>query len=190
VATKFFTNVWTEPKLIEKNGWYGLQFALSSAENDIRLKNISYLMTYYTRPDCPLIWASFELTNNSKMTLSLESHVCLFLQPIETIHFPWNNELFTGVKSNRAKNFSTVPPHNWAIVDWGKDNMKALISSTNPRFTLFGSYTNANNNSEVRSFGTFTLRPGETRRNDLMVVFSKELDVLKTFKQQQHVLRL
>jgi ribosomal protein S18 acetylase RimI-like enzyme len=187
---EFFNNMWSEPVLIEKNGWYGLQFALSSAENDFRLNNISYLMTYYTRPDCAMIWASLEMTNNSKMTNYMDSNINLYLQPIEFIHFPWNNELFTGVKTSQRKKVQTESPNNWVIADWGTNKLKALFISTNPGITISGYYANANNYTELQSSATFTLKPGATKRHDIALIFSNDLNVLKTFRQKQHVVRL
>jgi len=186
----FFKNLWTEPQLIEKNSWVGLQYSLASASNDIRLKNISYTMTYFTRPRSPLIWARFSFTNNSKMTTSIEAGLTLYLKPIEYIYHPWNNNFFIGKQSGQQRAVHTILPHNWVIVDWGKNRVKALFASANPQINVRGEYSNLNNYSELYGFGFFTLAPGETKKYEVMLVFSKELEELKTFQQSQQVVRL
>jgi len=186
----FFNNKWTEPKLISENSWSGIQFSLGSAKNDFRLKNISYTMTYYMKPNSPLIWGSLRFTNNSKMTNSIDAGLYLYLQPIESIYHPWNNEFFVGKQTSQRREVITTVPNNWIIVDWGNNRLKALFASTNPRIRIHGEYTNSNNYSELISNSLFTLTPGESKQHDVILVFSNDLEELKAFKQRQKVVRL
>ena len=186
----FFNNTWTKPKLIKENSWRGLQFSLVSAKNDFRLKNISYTMTYYMRPNSPLIWGILTFTNNSKMTNSIDAGLYLYLQPIESIYHPWNNEFFVGKQTSKRRDVITTVPNNWVIVDWGNNSLKALFASTNPRIRVHGEYSNSNNYSELISNSLFTLAPGESKQLDVILVFSKDLEELKAFKQRQQVVKL
>ncbi|MHA2131988.1 MAG: hypothetical protein ACW99L_18620 [Promethearchaeota archaeon] len=186
----FFNNIWTEPQLIEKDNWVGLQFSLASAINDTRLKDISYTMTYYTKPQSPLIWGNFSFINNSKMPLSIEAGLILYLQPIKFIYHPWNNDFFIGKHTGQQRAVNTIQPDNWVIVDWGKNKVKALFASANPRINIRGEYSNLNNYSELFSLGFYTLAPGEKREHNDILMFSKNLDELKAFQQKQKVVRL
>ncbi len=190
LETPFFNNQWTAPLLIKNNEWTGLQFSLASAINDIRLKNISYTMTYYMRPKSPLLWANFSFINNSKMTSTIRAGLNLFLQPIKYITHPWNNDHYVGKHTGQERHVYTLNPHNWVKIDWGKDRIKALIASANPQISIRGEYSNQNKYSEFFSYGTFTLAPGESKNHNLILVFSKNLEEFKTFQQKQQVVKL
>ncbi|MHA2050260.1 MAG: GNAT family N-acetyltransferase [Promethearchaeota archaeon] len=190
LESPFFTNLWSEPQLTKKDDWVGLQFSLASATNDIRLKDMSYSMTYYMKPRSPLLWGSFSFTNNSRMTNTIEAGLNLYLQPIKYIYNPWNYDFFIGKHTGKRRGVYTIIPHNWVILDWGQNRVKALFASANPQLNIRGEYSNQNNYSELYSHGFFTLAPGETRKHDTILIFSKDIDKLKMFQQRQEVVRL
>jgi GNAT superfamily N-acetyltransferase len=187
-SNSFFNNIWIEPQLTEKNGWFGLKSSLASASNDIRLKELSFTVTYYMRPRSPLVWGSFSFTNNSKMTNTIQAGFNLFLQPIERIYHRWKDGFFIGKHTGQQRDVYTED--NWVIVDWGKNREKALFGTAIPQINIRGEYSNKNNYAVIYSNGYFTLKPGETKRNDVILVFSKDLDILKSFQQKQHVVKL
>ena len=107
-----------------------------------------------------------------------------------SIYHPWNNEFFVGKQTSKRRDVITTVPNNWVIVDWGNNSLKALFASTNPRIRVHGEYSNSNNYSELISNSLFTLAPGESKQLDVILVFSKDLEELKAFKQRQKVVRL
>lgn len=190
---EFFDNVWSGPILVEKDRWVGLSYHLDSPVDDFRLKNIGVKVTYYTRSLSPLLWGRLSFENNSGITTSIDAGFFLFLKPIQKLITRRHGKIWSYTKTEKERTLVTIPPDNWAIASYGDHEEKITMISTDPAIPLRGDYMNANSFSELVCYKTYKLAPGETRKIDVPLIFSKKdtiEDLQTVFSQLREIIHL
>jgi GNAT superfamily N-acetyltransferase len=167
---EFLDNVWSDPIIVENDHWFGLSYQLDSPVNDFRLKDIACKITYYTRPESPLLWSQLVIKNNSGMSATIGAGFFLFLKPIEELITKRHNDIWIYRKTEKERVLNTIPPDNWVVASFGEE--KILFLSPDPKNTLRGDYVNANNYSEMMCFNNFHLSPRKEIRIDTMLLFN------------------
>ena len=174
----FVNNVWSDPELIKENGWYGLQYKLNNPTTSDRLTDFSITMTYYTKPNSPLIWNSLNISNNSGITTAINGSIDIFLHPINQLHYKYQDKIMIGTQTERSQDFTSNPPHNWAIVEMTTQNARFLFSNINPKGRLWGYYMNTSGYSLISSFDILKIKPGETKIHNSFVLFGSSVEEL------------
>jgi len=176
---EFYGNIWTEPELITNNGWYGLHYKLDSPENDFRLGNLHTEITYFTRPESPLLWADLSITNKSGSSALIEGGISVFLNPINELMWFAGGKFIKGTKTTRERFIVTRYPHDWLIADFS-DNIKLGIASCDNSARISGMYMNALDYSVFQCIRMFKLDPGQSDNTSLLLIASDSITPLKT----------
>ncbi len=176
---EFFKDTWTDPELIEENGWTGLRYEINITHK-MNLRGIRLQMTYFTRANAPLLWSSLKVINNSGITSNVVPTISMFLNPIKKAYYPWDNDFWLGTTTEEQRGVISMAPNNWAVMDLGQEKPKMLLASTRPLTKLGGSRTNANGYSEIGAFEIFKLRPGESKSIDTIMLLGQTIDELSS----------
>lgn len=186
----FFTNIWSDPISFEKDGWKGVQLSLDSTNHDNRIKNISLKATYITKAESPVLLLNLHVINNSNKTAKIETGFMLFTKIVEALHVPRRNHYLTGKISKHRRFLNTDPPYNWVIADYGNDIPKMLIIAPEPQSKLAVNFANANDYSSFNCNERITLSPNESFDKNLLLVFSSDLELLKTYHLREAIVKL
>ncbi|MHA1910985.1 MAG: GNAT family N-acetyltransferase [Candidatus Kariarchaeaceae archaeon] len=176
---EFFKDTWTSPKLIEENGWTGLRYEVD-VTHKMNLRGLRLQMTYFTRANSPLLWSSLKVINNSGITSNFVAVISMYLNPINEIYFPWDNDFWIGTATEKDKGVNTMAPNNWSVVDLGQEKPKMLFATTRPLTKLGGSRTNANGYSNYLAHEHIKLRPGESKSIETIMLLGQTIDELSS----------